>query len=200
MAVATVSVASSDDAPRGDERRAQRPPRGAAWRLPGDLGRRYAAVSGDRNPIHMHALSAKAFGFPRAIAHGMWTKARCLAALEQRLPDAFSVEVEFRRPILLPGKVAFGSLEEGTSSSIRFAVSKRRGRARDRHLDGRVEPLASRHAGTAATLARAIAPTADTRNARRPANAETASTPANDERRNTIRAPPSAAWASACAP
>ena len=57
----------------------------ARWHLPDDLGRRYASVSGDRNPIHMHALTAKAFGFPRAIAHGMWTKARCLAALEPSL-------------------------------------------------------------------------------------------------------------------
>jgi acyl dehydratase len=113
------------------------PPRSAVWRLPGDLGRRYAAVSGDRNPIHMHALSAKAFGFPRAIAHGMWTKARCLAALEQRLPDAFSVEVEFRRPILLPGKVAFGSVDE--DAAIRFAVSD--AERETRHLDGRIEPL-----------------------------------------------------------
>ncbi len=58
-------------------------PLAAEWKLPGDLGRRYAAASGDRNPIHLHALSAKAFGFPRAIAHGMWTKARCMAALEE---------------------------------------------------------------------------------------------------------------------
>jgi acyl dehydratase len=79
----------------------------AEWHLPGDLGRRYAAVSGDRNPIHMHALTAKLFGFPRAIAHGMWTKARCLAALEPSLPDAYEVSVEFRKPILLPGRVAF---------------------------------------------------------------------------------------------
>ena len=78
----------------------------AEWRLGGDLGRRYAAVSGDRNPIHLHALTAKPFGFPRAIAHGMWTKARCLAALEGRLPDAFSVDVRFRKPILLPGRVS----------------------------------------------------------------------------------------------
>jgi hypothetical protein len=77
----------------------------AEWRLPGDLGRRYATVSGDRNPIHMHPLSARLFGFPRAIAHGMWTKARCLAAL--RLPESFTAEVEFRKPILLPGTVAF---------------------------------------------------------------------------------------------
>jgi acyl dehydratase len=86
-------------------------PERATWKLPGDLGRRYAAVSGDANPIHMHALSAKAFGFPRAIAHGMWTKARCLAAL--RLPDAFTTEVAFKRPILLPAKVTFAANDDG---------------------------------------------------------------------------------------
>jgi MaoC like domain len=100
----------------------------AAWRLPGDLGRRYASVSGDRNPIHMHTLAAKAFGFPRAIAHGMWTKARCLAALEPSLPDAYEVDVEFHKPILLPGRVTFERARE------RFRV---RGGAR-LHLLGRV--------------------------------------------------------------
>ena len=118
------------------------PPRGAVWHLPGDLGRRYAAVSGDRNPIHMHALSAKAFGFPRAIAHGMWTQARCLAALEQRLPDRFSVAVDFRKPILLPGEVAFGEAQD--ERGIRFAVTRNGKEDREtRHLDGRVES----HAG-----------------------------------------------------
>jgi hypothetical protein len=79
----------------------------AEWQLPGDLGRRYAAVSGDRNPIHMHRLAAKAFGFPRAIAHGMWTKARCLAALDPSLPDGYEVSVRFRKPVLLPSRVTF---------------------------------------------------------------------------------------------
>jgi acyl dehydratase len=55
----------------------------------------------------MHSLTAKAFGFPRAIAHGMWTKARCLAALEPALLGAYTVEVEFRKPILLPSRVDF---------------------------------------------------------------------------------------------
>ncbi|HEX5307490.1 MAG TPA: MaoC/PaaZ C-terminal domain-containing protein [Solirubrobacteraceae bacterium] len=111
----------------------------AEWRLPGDLGRRYAAVSGDRNPIHMHALSAKAFGFPRAIAHGMWTKARCLAALESRLPDAFAVQVRFRKPILLPASVDFMEAErEGTTH---FAVKDSAGQTS--HLQGSVESIES---------------------------------------------------------
>lgn len=89
------------------------PPTGTVWRLPADLGRRYAAVSGDRNPIHLYPLTAKAFGFPRQIAHGMWSMARCVGALENRLPDTVTVAVAFRRPILLPGSVAFGSRRLG---------------------------------------------------------------------------------------
>jgi len=109
----------------------------AEWKLGGDLGRRYAAVSGDRNPIHMHALTAKPLGFPRAIAHGMWTKARCLAAIESRLPDAFEVGVRFRKPILLPARVEFASASEG--NEITFAVhDAKRGTP---HLDGRVVPI-----------------------------------------------------------
>ena len=61
---------------------------GAEWRLGGDLGRRYAARLRRPQPDPHARLTAKLFGFPRAIAHGMWTKARCLAALEGRLPDA----------------------------------------------------------------------------------------------------------------
>lgn len=81
------------------------------WKTPSDLGRRYAAVSGDRNPIHTYSLTAKAFGFPTNIAHGMWTKARSLAALHAKLPPAFGVDVEFRKPVLLPGTVVFGTRE-----------------------------------------------------------------------------------------
>jgi acyl dehydratase len=84
-------------------------PHGIVWKLPGDLGRRYAAVSGDHNPIHLYPLTARALGFPRQIAHGMWTMARCVAALENRLPDAVRVDVAFKKPVLLPGSVAFGS-------------------------------------------------------------------------------------------
>jgi acyl dehydratase len=112
-------------------------PASAEWKLGGDLGRRYAGVSGDRNPIHMHSLTAKPLGFPGAIAHGMWTKARALAQLESKLPDSFEAEVRFRKPVLLPAKVEFASAEEG--EEILFAV--RDAKKGTPHLDGRVRPL-----------------------------------------------------------
>lgn len=95
---------------------------GTEWRLPADLGRRYARVSGDHNPIHLYPLTAKAFGFPRHIAHGMWSKARCVAAMANRLPDSARVEVEFKKPIFLPGKVAFGS--RGVEDGLDFSLTK----------------------------------------------------------------------------
>lgn len=98
------------------------PPPSQQWRLPADLGRQYAAVSGDVNPIHLSAWTARLFGFKRPIAHGMWTHARALAALEPRLPDAYSVSVTFTRPILLPNRVGFAT--DGSS----FAVVNRDGK------------------------------------------------------------------------
>lgn len=74
-----------------------------------DTGRRYAKLSQDYNPIHMYAATAKLFGFPRAIAHGMWSAARCLALLQPSLkaaPKQFAVQ--FKQPLLLPGRVALG--------------------------------------------------------------------------------------------
>ena len=112
-------------------------PSSAEWKLPGDLGRRYASVSGDRNPIHMHSLTAKPLGFPGAIAHGMWSKARALAQLESELPESFEVEVRFRKPILLPARVLFAEQESG--NEIRFAV--RDAKKGTPHLDGHVQPL-----------------------------------------------------------
>jgi acyl dehydratase len=78
----------------------------AVWRLRADLGRRYGAVSGDVNPIHLHPLTAKAMGFPTAIAHGMWSYARTLAALGPGAGAPSTSRVWFRKPVLLPGSVA----------------------------------------------------------------------------------------------
>lgn len=125
------------DAPRGDgpEGAGDEVPASAEWRLPGDLGRRYAAVSGDRNPIHLHPLTARAFGFPRPIAHGMWTMARCLAQLEGRLPGSFVASVSFRRPIPLPGRVRFAAAERGGGTA--FAV-RGSGADPELHLGGEI--------------------------------------------------------------
>lgn len=100
-------------------------PGSIVWPLPADLGRRYARVSGDFNPIHLYPLTAKALGFKRQIAHGMWTMARCVGALENRLPDAVTVDVSFRKPAFLPGKVAFGveELADGYAFSLTKAGS-----------------------------------------------------------------------------
>ena len=94
-------------------------------------------MSGDRNPIHMYSLTAKPLGFQRAIAHGMWTKARCLAALESRLPDAFGVDVRFRKPILLPARIEFASVDDGDEIDFEVRDAKRG----TPHLEGRVAPL-----------------------------------------------------------
>ncbi|KQS71203.1 MaoC/PaaZ C-terminal domain-containing protein [Modestobacter sp. Leaf380] len=109
----------------------------AVWRVPDDAGRRYAKVSGDVNPIHLSGLTAKAFGFKRAIAHGMWVKARALAALSGRLPEAFSVDVAFRKPLFLPSTVALstGAREGGWDLAVRAQA------AGTDHVLGRVRPL-----------------------------------------------------------
>ena len=80
------------------------------WSVGADTGRRYARISGDYNPIHLTDITAKLFGFKQAIAHGMWSKARCLAAMDQQLPAAgYSVDVNFHRPLFLPSQVQFYS-------------------------------------------------------------------------------------------
>ncbi|MGW6464853.1 MaoC family dehydratase [Streptomyces rubiginosohelvolus] len=95
----------------------------AEWRLPGDLGRRYGAVSGDRNPIHLHPLTARLFGFPRAIAHGMWTVARCLAEAGNGA-EIRSVRAEFRAPVLLPATVTYAADAAGGSFALRGAKGR----------------------------------------------------------------------------
>jgi acyl dehydratase len=121
--------------------RSEPPSPNAVWRLPADIGRRYAGVSGDSNPIHTHPLLAKALGQPGTIVHGMWTKARCLAALEGTLPDAYTVDVRFKLPLRIPGRATF------STSSGSFAVHDARGRP---HLEGSLDPpipAAPRHRG-----------------------------------------------------
>lgn len=76
------------------------------WTFPAGEGRRYARASGDLNPIHLSALTARAFGFERAIAHGMGSLARVAAALGPGAPPApLALECTFKAPVLLPARV-----------------------------------------------------------------------------------------------
>jgi hypothetical protein len=94
------------------------------WIVSSDTGRRYAAISGDRNPIHLYPLTAKMFGFPRHIVHGMWTKAKALAEIDRNY-DIFagqtSVEVQFKTPIQLPASVCFSHQRKNNTVSFKVA-------------------------------------------------------------------------------
>ena len=91
----------------------------ADWSAPADTGRRYARVAGDYNPIHLTAATAKLFGFPRAIAHGLWNKARSLGALQAHLPLAgYGVQVRFQKPVLLPTHLALQVSEPAASGQF----------------------------------------------------------------------------------
>jgi acyl dehydratase len=129
------SSGSSTSSSSSRDRETAPPTHGAVWRVPGDAGRRYAGVSGDRNPIHLHGLTARAFGQPRPIAHGMWLAARCLAALEGRVPEANVSEVRFKLPVPLGSKVAFSSHVTTPGEREFELVSAKDGRP---HLSGTV--------------------------------------------------------------
>ncbi|WJG10486.1 MaoC/PaaZ C-terminal domain-containing protein [Aliiglaciecola sp. LCG003] len=77
----------------------------AQWVVGADIGRKYAKVSGDFNLIHLTDITARLFGFKHAIAHGMWSKARCLSELSDHLAQPFSCQVSFVKPLLLPSHV-----------------------------------------------------------------------------------------------
>ncbi|MEC8228945.1 MAG: MaoC/PaaZ C-terminal domain-containing protein, partial [Pseudomonadota bacterium] len=71
----------------------------------GGLIRHYARVSGDYNPIHLSQVTAKLFGFKRAIAHGMWTAARVISDLQaSHQLNGQEIDIQFKRPLFLPGK------------------------------------------------------------------------------------------------
>ncbi|MGC5699723.1 acyl dehydratase [Pseudomonas sp. NFXW11] len=108
------------------------------WQAERDIGRRYARVSGDCNPIHLSAWSARLFGFPQAIAHGLWTKARTLAALGGHLPAAnLEIAVDFLKPLLLPGEVRLLASAPGSSGSLQLL-----GNGERVHMQGNWQPIA----------------------------------------------------------
>ena len=101
------------------------------------VGRRYGWLSGDLNPIHLGDRGAKLFGFDRAVAHGMWSMARSLAALgAAALAPPVRAHVDFKLPLFLPAKT---ELEHWTREGRRFFVLKDAESGRP-HLAGSAQP------------------------------------------------------------
>ncbi|WP_180005220.1 MULTISPECIES: MaoC/PaaZ C-terminal domain-containing protein [unclassified Acinetobacter] len=107
----------------------------AEWNVSENTGRRYALTSGDFNLIHIHAVTAKAFGFKQAIAHGMWSKAKALSSLT--LPDAYEADVWFKLPMYLPSQVEF--LTAQTGKDTEFAI--RNSKNKKPHVAGSVKAI-----------------------------------------------------------
>ena len=107
------------------------------WFAPANIGRQYAKVSGDYNPIHLSAASARLFGMPKAIAHGLWLKARALAALHSHLPAAnIEISVTFKKPVRLPSEVILLSSAAGSSGDFQL-----NGHGDLTHLSGNWRPI-----------------------------------------------------------
>lgn len=100
----------------------------ATWQVDSGIGRRYGKLSGDLNPIHLHRLGAMALGFPRAIAHGMWVKARALSALmPARALETAEASVEFKTPLFLPAQPTLWVDAYAANIGQRFELKDQRG-------------------------------------------------------------------------
>jgi acyl dehydratase len=107
-----------------------------AFTIASTTGRRYARVSGDFNPIHIADFFARMFGFKRAIAHGMWTLARCAASIgSSAFATPCTMDAAFKLPISFPADVALESWS--AREEIGFALRDAQG-ARRAHLIGKI--------------------------------------------------------------
>ena len=110
----------------------------SSFRAPSGLGRRYGFISGDVNPIHMSDLTARAFGFPRAIAHGMWSLGRSASDFEAgQFNGGCELSVSFKLPIFMPSWLTLQrwSIENGSAFALRDAQAEKP------HLTGTLKSL-----------------------------------------------------------
>ena len=77
------------------------------WTVAHDAGRRYAALSGDWNPIHLWPWSARLMGMRTPIIHGAHTLAKACSLLQASTErDIATVWCRFRQPVPLGASVA----------------------------------------------------------------------------------------------
>ena len=113
---------SLSDTPGPDPPKAPKlPPPNAILRITPQRIRRYASIGADHNPIHTSLLGAKLFGFPKPIAHGMFSAAAVLTNVEGHLPDSVSYTVKFGKPVFLPASLSLyvDRVEQGWNIALR---------------------------------------------------------------------------------
>lgn len=112
-----------------------------------DIGRRYAKVSGDYNPIHLYPYTAKLLGFSKAIAHGMYSKAWCVSKLAQYndfYQGSFSIKTVFLQPIMLPLSSRLYRVQHqnvACNEELAFYLASNKGNKDRLHLAGHIEAL-----------------------------------------------------------
>ncbi len=99
--------------------------------------RRFAQVSGDINPIHLSAVTARLFGFRGMVLHGMWSVGK-IAALHRAVfaRDAASMSCDFKLPILVPARLVYRSWPEAEKHHFRLLDAK----AEKPHAIGVLQP------------------------------------------------------------
>jgi acyl dehydratase len=81
---------------------------------------RYAAASGDGNPIHQDEAVARSVDLPGVIAHGMYTMALAARAVAEWTDGAEVVEIgcKFTNPVVVPAEGGATITVGGTVKSI----------------------------------------------------------------------------------
>ncbi|MDT7526517.1 acyl dehydratase [Pseudidiomarina sp. GXY010] len=118
---------SSAKAPSRDKKAAEAPSEPwqalSEWQLNEASGRQYARLSGDFNPIHLHPLVSRWFGFEQPIIHGMYMAARAQAEIERAAGKAVrAIDVSFKRPVPLPARIRLWQQLDEQQQSGRYQI------------------------------------------------------------------------------
>jgi len=85
----------------------------------------YADASGDQNPLHQDDEVARAAGFPRVVAHGMYTMGTLASWLVDWLGDPAALirlQVHFRAPVFVDDSIECGGRVRSLDPRARTAV------------------------------------------------------------------------------
>lgn len=92
------------------------------WALSADMGKKYARVSGDQNPIHTSTFFARLMGLKQPIVHGWYMVSRLCEQIERlKQEEVESIQVQFKNPVYLPSTSTFEFSEK--NNNISFSIS-----------------------------------------------------------------------------